>query len=83
VETGRFPGFTGKSTQLKWYTGLDGNGLHRLVCLKTWSPVGQNFWEALGGVALLEDVCHWEQGEVAKDFSCHFQSSPSHFCLWF
>ena len=25
-------------------SGLEGNGLHRLVCLKTWSPVGSAVW---------------------------------------
>jgi len=39
--------------------GLDGNGPQRLMCVNTWSPVGKTVWEGLGGVALLEEVCHW------------------------
>ena len=30
-----------------------------LLCLNTWSPVGETVREGLGGVALLEEVCHW------------------------
>ena len=30
-----------------------------LIDLKAWSPVGGTAWEGLGGIAVLEDVCHW------------------------
>lgn len=39
--------------------GLNEKGLHKLMCLNTWSPVGGIVWERLGGVTLLE-ICHWE-----------------------
>jgi len=29
--------------------------------LNSWSPVGETLWEGLGGVALLEELCHWGQ----------------------
>jgi hypothetical protein len=32
---------------------------HRLICLNTWSSIGGIVWEGLGGVDLLEEVCHW------------------------
>jgi hypothetical protein len=35
------------------------NGSHRLIYLNTCPPVGGTVWEGLGGVALLEEVCHW------------------------
>jgi hypothetical protein len=28
-------------------------------CLSASFPVGGTVWEGLGGVALLEEVCHW------------------------
>jgi hypothetical protein len=35
--------------------------------LNVWSSVGETVWEALGGVALLEEVCHWGVGfEVSE-----------------
>ena len=37
------------------------NEYHQLICLKTWSSVGGIVWEGLRGVALLEEVCHWEK----------------------
>lgn len=39
--------------------------LYRLTCLNTWSLVVALFEgvpEALGGEALLEEVCHWGRG---------------------
>ena len=39
--------------------GLNENCPQRLMYLNTWSPVGGNIWEGLGGVVLLEEVCHW------------------------
>ena len=36
--------------------GFNGNGLQRLTW--AWVPAGGTVWERLGGVALLEDVCH-------------------------
>lgn len=29
-------------------------------CFNAWPPVGGNVWGGLGGVPLLEEVCHWE-----------------------
>ena len=37
---------------------LSENGPHRLVRLNAWSLVGGTVWKGLGGVALLEDLCH-------------------------
>ena len=31
-----------------------------LIYLNGWSPVDKIVWEGLGGVALLEEVYHWE-----------------------
>lgn len=30
----------------------------RLLCLNVWFPVSGIVWEGVGGVALLEEVCH-------------------------
>lgn len=38
------------------YGGVDKNGPHRLICLKTWSSINGTVWKKLGDVALLE-VC--------------------------
>jgi hypothetical protein len=37
------------------------NGNYRLVCLRAWSLVGGTIWEALVGVALLEEVWLWKK----------------------
>lgn len=37
--------------------GLNENGCH--LYLNTWSSVGGNSLEGSGGVASLEEVCHW------------------------
>jgi hypothetical protein len=43
-----------------WLCGaLKETGLHRLIYLNACSAVGRTVWEGLGGVALLEEVCHW------------------------
>lgn len=39
-------------------TGLKENGLHRLIYLNAWFPVGGTVWEGLEGVPLLEEVYH-------------------------
>ena len=41
--------------------GLNENAPHRLICLNTWSLIGGTICERLGGVSLLEQVCHWEE----------------------
>lgn len=35
------------------------NSHHRLICLTIWYPVGRIVWKWLGGVSLLENMCHW------------------------
>jgi hypothetical protein len=39
--------------------GLNANRPNRLMCLIIWFPVSGTVWERGGGVALLEEVCHW------------------------
>jgi hypothetical protein len=39
--------------------GLNENGPYMLSYLNSWSSVGWTIWEGLGGMALLEEVCHW------------------------
>ena len=38
---------------------MNENGLHRLIDLSVLFPVSRTVREGLGGVALLEEVCHW------------------------
>ena len=38
--------------------GLNENGPCRFIYLNAWFPVDGTVWEGLGGVALLEEVCH-------------------------
>ena len=40
------------------FGGLNDNGPYRLICLNAWFPVGGTILEGLGGVVLLEEVCH-------------------------
>ena len=44
---------------LIWCLGLDENGTHRLICLNVCPLVVGLFGEGIGGVVLLEEVCHW------------------------
>jgi hypothetical protein len=39
---------------------LNENGSHRFMCLNVWSPVARTAWERLGGMVLVEEVCHWD-----------------------
>ena len=39
---------------------LNENGSHRFMCLNVRSPVARTVWERLGGVVLVEEVCHWD-----------------------
>jgi hypothetical protein len=41
---------------------LDENGPHICLCLSTWPLLSGIIWEGLGSVALLEEVCHTEEG---------------------
>jgi hypothetical protein len=38
--------------------GLNENSLHRFMNLNIWFLDGGTVWEGLGGMALLEEVCH-------------------------
>lgn len=38
--------------------GWNGNGPHRLLYLNALPPVAGTVWEPLGGVGLLEEMCH-------------------------
>lgn len=40
--------------------GLNENDPHQLIYLNACSPVSGTAWEGLGGVVLLEKVCHRE-----------------------
>ena len=44
---------------MEGYGGLNENGPHRLIYLKVEPLVNKFVWEGLGGVVLLEKVCHW------------------------
>jgi hypothetical protein len=48
-----------RSSQQTCHSGLKKNAPYRLMYLNTWSPVSATVWEGLGGVALLEEVCHY------------------------
>lgn len=37
---------------------LNKNDPHVFLCMNTWSPVGMSSGEGLGGLALLEELCH-------------------------
>ena len=39
--------------------GYNEKVFHWLTELTAWSPAGGTVWEGLGGMALLEEVCHW------------------------
>lgn len=39
------------------FADLNENSPHRLIYLTTWSPVGVNVWDGLGGMVILE-ICH-------------------------
>lgn len=40
--------------------GLNENDLDRLIYLNAWSPISGTPWEGLGGMAWLEEACHFE-----------------------
>lgn len=47
--------------------GLNANSPHRLIDLIKQFPGGVTVWEGLGGVALFEEMYHWDVGfEVSK-----------------
>jgi hypothetical protein len=53
----------------------------RLLCLNTWFPVTGTMCERLGGVLLLEKVCHWDPDLTFQDI-CHSQWPPlPHFVV--
>ena len=37
---------------------FEGDGTYKLICLKASSTVGGTVWKHLGGVMLLEEMCH-------------------------
>jgi hypothetical protein len=39
--------------------GLSEDASLKFICLNAWASVSGTVWEGLGGVALLEEVCHW------------------------
>lgn len=51
----------GESSTLVGPGGLNENGPYRLIYLNVWFLVSGTVWEGLGGVTLLEVVCHWDQ----------------------
>lgn len=59
----------------KNHSGLNKNDPHRFICLNTWSPVAGTIWKGLGGVALMEQICHRAGSEVSKA-SFHPQYIP-------
>lgn len=62
------------------YGSLNEHGIRWLVCLNIWLPVGGTVWEALGGVVLLEEACHWEWALRCKSLLPSPMNSVS--CLW-
>ena len=58
------------------FGSLNGNG--HIGSLNSWPPVGEIVWEALGGMALLEEVSH---GRPALRFQKLIPSSLSTLCL--
>ena len=71
----------GEAELLSWCGGLNENGPHRLVCLKTWSPDEGARMESCGPLeseASLEEVGNWWAGlESLKpsSTSCSFSAS--------
>lgn len=51
--------------------GLNENVPKRLKCMNAWVPGDGPIWEKLGGVALLEEICHWGQALMFQ--KAHFQ----------
>ena len=49
------------------YDGLNENVLHRLRCLKNWSPIVGAHLSGLGDTAFLEEVDHEDSFDVYKD----------------
>jgi hypothetical protein len=47
----------GQEVEMCWF---EWEWLRWLTRLNTWRPGGGTIWEGLGGVALLEEMCHWE-----------------------
>jgi hypothetical protein len=45
-------------------------------CLNNWSSIGGSIWKGLGGMPLLEEVCHW-QWPLRFENSDHSQCPPS------
>ena len=42
------------------YGGVNENDPHNLMYLSAWVPISGTVWEGLGGVALWEELCHWD-----------------------
>jgi hypothetical protein len=50
--------------------GVNKNVSYQLTYLNAWCSVGGSVWEGLGGMTLLEEVCHWGVSfEVSKVYA--------------
>ena len=64
-----------------FYGGLNYNVPLRFIYLTMGFVVSGTVWKELGGVAFLEEVCHWDEFRDFKTPS-HFQLDFSVSCLW-
>ena len=60
---------------------LNGSAFLRLIYFHTWSLIGGNVWEVLGGVALLERVSYWGRALRFQKSSPFVSSEGLSLCL--